>query len=187
VKLTPRRRHRAGDAAQAVERWKRNVKTRTFSGHFVASSPSSTNRRLGRPLFFLREPQTRSGTPRVSIVQGFTPVPRGRVGHPPRCPIRGWWRWSSGPCRRTRKFASAVLGARWLSHRAGHKAEVSVKPSEAGQNPNLFCTNGRKDSAPPRVSVVQGFTPVPLGRVRHPPPGEVISWLQAAERKTPRQ
>jgi hypothetical protein len=23
------------------------------------------------------------GTPRVSIVQAFTPVPRGRVGHPP--------------------------------------------------------------------------------------------------------
>jgi hypothetical protein len=30
-----------------------------------------------------------------------------------------------------------------------------------------------KDSAPPRVSIVQGFTPVPRGGVRHPPPPRV--------------
>src|ERR1700691_2440679 len=34
-------------------------KTGPFSGHFVASSPSSTSRRLGRPRLYLREPQKR--------------------------------------------------------------------------------------------------------------------------------
>src|SRR5271155_3608280 len=35
--------------------------------------------------------------------------------------------------------------------------------------PGSFCVNRRKDSAPPRVSIVHGFTPVPRGRVAHPP------------------
>jgi hypothetical protein len=40
--------------------------------------------RRAKPEPFLHKPQKRFGTPRVSIVQWFTPVPRGRVGHPPR-------------------------------------------------------------------------------------------------------
>ena len=37
------------------------------------------------------------------------------------------------------------------------------------QNPNLFCKDRRKDSAPSRVSIVHGFSPVPRGWIRHPP------------------
>jgi hypothetical protein len=32
---------------------------------------------------FLHKAQKKSGTPRVSIVQGLTPVPRGWARHPP--------------------------------------------------------------------------------------------------------
>jgi hypothetical protein len=44
------------------------------------------------------------------------------------------------------------------------------------QNPNLFCTNRRKDSAPPRVSTVHRFTPVPRERVGHPPDAKMWAW-----------
>jgi hypothetical protein len=36
-----------------------------------------------KPEPFLHKPQKRFGTPRVSIAHGFSPVPRGRAGHPP--------------------------------------------------------------------------------------------------------
>jgi hypothetical protein len=38
-----------------------------------------------KPEPFLHKPQKKFGTPRVSAVQTFTAVPRGRVGHPPYC------------------------------------------------------------------------------------------------------
>ena len=51
----------------------------------------------------------------------------------------------------------------------GDELSSKQRIEEQRQTPNLFCRNRRKDSAPPRVSVVEGFTPVPRGRVRHPP------------------
>jgi N-6 DNA Methylase len=60
-----RQRHCAGEAAQ------------TWIDGIATSKPEP----------FLHKPQKRFGTPRVSIVHGFTPVPRGRVGHSPNPPF----------------------------------------------------------------------------------------------------
>jgi hypothetical protein len=51
----------------------------------------------------------------------------------------------------------------WVKLRKRWRDE-SVTP-----NPNLFCIKRRKDSAPPRVSIVHGFTPASRGGVRHLP------------------
>jgi hypothetical protein len=53
------------------------------------------------------------------------------------------------------------------------------------QNPNLFCIERREDSAPPRVSIVYGFTPVPRGRVGHPPPAKDKRSPQPVRKRRP--
>jgi hypothetical protein len=50
----------------------------------------------------------------------------------------------------------------------------------ARQTPNLFCTKRRKDSAPPRVSIAHGSTPVPRG-TGSPPPTPPPSFNRAWE------
>jgi hypothetical protein len=59
--------------------------TKTPEGHvgYEAHGEQKFTNVTSRPEPFLHNPQKKFGTPRVSIVHGFAPVPRGRVGHPP--------------------------------------------------------------------------------------------------------
>jgi hypothetical protein len=56
---------------------------------------------------------------------------------------------------------------------SGQEAATHEELGARRQNPNLFCTKRRKDSAPMRVSILRAFIPVPRGRVCYPPPSRV--------------
>jgi hypothetical protein len=56
------------------------------------------------------------GTPRVSIVQAFTPVPRGRVGHPPQARLKS----SPTTSRNYKNEGSATRLLRCRSEHAEH-------------------------------------------------------------------
>jgi hypothetical protein len=63
--------------------WATTMKTPEGHVGYEAQGEQKSKNVTSRPEPFLHNPQKKFGTPRVSIVHGFAPVPRGRVGHPP--------------------------------------------------------------------------------------------------------